>query len=336
MAVDVKEFLISNNIEYVETGSNVAKGNINIKCPFCGNADPSQHMGINLKRGVWGCWRDGRHRGGNFVYLAHILTGLKYSEVSRMFEINYYQEDLSWQWNEAIQFLYGSADMTIKKVQHIRSLLFPKEFRKINNIGITSRFYNYIYGRGFKKHHTARVINDYDLKGCLIGDYKNRIIIPVYLESKLVSWTARHIGDSVLRYKSISNERAAYPIKSSLYNYDKAISGGDILFIVEGPFDVLKIDYFGIPYLCRAVGLFNMNIDGDQLYWLSNLASLFKYCVVLLDRGELGNSLGLYNELKPIFNGNIQTVELSFLEDPGSLTERQFPKLIEQIKNGIL
>jgi len=60
---DFKAFCDAKNIPYVTSGKNVSIGNFNIQCPFCGHADPSEHMGIEVATGYWGCWRESKHRG---------------------------------------------------------------------------------------------------------------------------------------------------------------------------------------------------------------------------------------------------------------------------------
>ena len=71
---DWVEFLQKHNIEYVTQGSNVAHGNVNIKCPMCGPRDPSHHMGIAIDGAGWSCWRNPQHRGRSPVYLVALLA----------------------------------------------------------------------------------------------------------------------------------------------------------------------------------------------------------------------------------------------------------------------
>ena len=61
--LDVLTFLDHNRIPYRTNGPNCAKGHVVIKCPFCGDEDPSEHLGIQLSTGYWGCWRNSSHRG---------------------------------------------------------------------------------------------------------------------------------------------------------------------------------------------------------------------------------------------------------------------------------
>ncbi|KKM00724.1 hypothetical protein LCGC14_1801600, partial [marine sediment metagenome] len=82
--IDIRKLLDGWKIEYATTGSNVAKGNVNVKCPMCGMADKSEHMGIKLSNGIWGCWRNKAHRGSNLAYLLQSLLEISYTEAKRL------------------------------------------------------------------------------------------------------------------------------------------------------------------------------------------------------------------------------------------------------------
>src|SRR5258706_108308 len=61
--MDWRRFLEENNITFVDRGPNTKRGEVSIQCPMCGQDDPSEHLGINLQTGKWGCHRDANHRG---------------------------------------------------------------------------------------------------------------------------------------------------------------------------------------------------------------------------------------------------------------------------------
>jgi hypothetical protein len=65
----IRDLIAGSGIEVLDKGHSVSKGNFNIKCPFCGAADPGHHMGIRLDNGWWGCWRSSDHRGKSPVRL---------------------------------------------------------------------------------------------------------------------------------------------------------------------------------------------------------------------------------------------------------------------------
>src|SRR5271166_3036315 len=74
--IDIETTLRTYGIHFVTAGSNVAAHHINIKCPWCSH-DPSEHLGIDLRTGMWGCWRDPAHRGrslNRLLYKLHIPT----------------------------------------------------------------------------------------------------------------------------------------------------------------------------------------------------------------------------------------------------------------------
>src|SRR5262245_59631880 len=62
---DWPQFLTRNRIPFVTEGKNTPRGSIGIKCPFCGVADPSEHMVIRLSGKGWRCWRDQSHSGSS-------------------------------------------------------------------------------------------------------------------------------------------------------------------------------------------------------------------------------------------------------------------------------
>src|ERR1044071_2686938 len=84
MALDWFQFLRQNNIPYTTTGPNASRGRVNIKCPFCGSADPSEHMGISIRGSGWSCWRNDSHRGVDNARLVAQLLRCSQAEAKRI------------------------------------------------------------------------------------------------------------------------------------------------------------------------------------------------------------------------------------------------------------
>src|SRR3990167_1829573 len=78
MPLDWPSFLKDHNIPFATEGKSVTRGNIAIKCPWCGDDDPSQHLGIHLQHGYWNCWRNQNHRGRKPHRLIMRLIGCDY------------------------------------------------------------------------------------------------------------------------------------------------------------------------------------------------------------------------------------------------------------------
>ena len=70
----------ANNIPWVSRGPNTKRGEVSIKCPWCGEDDPSEHLGISLDKENWGCLRSIRHRGRRPYALVQALLGCSYAQ----------------------------------------------------------------------------------------------------------------------------------------------------------------------------------------------------------------------------------------------------------------
>jgi hypothetical protein len=325
--MNVLNILDRYNIEYVDHGNNVAKGNVNVQCPWCGSEDHSQHLGINLENGMWGCWRNKAHRGRALFKLLAKLTGMSQQEARRATGEGAARAVQRGDMERAVQAL-GSASGDA--VQHIGAsvLHLGSTMRKMSKSDhrvpykIENRFRQYLLrDRGFGKTDIAALVSSYDLHYCVTGDFANRIIIPVYENGKLMTYLGRSIYPAVsLRYRALEKEKSVKQVKDCVYNYDRAMRGGQTLVMVEGAFDTMKVDYYGRPKL-KAVGLFNMNIEDLQMELLYNLRGKFDRYIILLDRGELASSLRLEDTL--YFFRDLKTRFLEQVDDPGDLTPKQ-------------
>ena len=102
----------------------------------------------------------------------------------------------------------------------------------------------YLENRGF---NISILQKKFGIKGGgLAGEWSYRIIIPIFYEGRLVSWTGRSILSKELikelnvpRYKNLSVEASAVNPKDILFNIDNC--RGNSVIMVEGPFDVLKM-----------------------------------------------------------------------------------------------
>lgn len=320
--IDIEKLLNDYNVKFVTGGHNVAKGNINVKCPFCGSADKSEHLGINLSNGFWGCWRSEAHRGSNLAYLLQHLLSVTYREAERLSgkdAISYDPASLDAVAGGMLQ----DTDTKGTDVSNNRSILLPQEFRPLHDAKMASeRFLYYLSGRGFPIKYLENMSRHYKIKYAISGDYANRIILPVSMYGVTVSFTARSIKpNNNLRYLSASNEDSFLSIKSTIYNFDAALSGGDTLFVVEGPFDALKVDWFARDYKCHAVALFNMSMESAQYAMMLDLIPLYKRVVFMLDSGEDSKSNEMAEEFVffkkvEVMGGNVPFGK----PDPGELS----------------
>jgi hypothetical protein len=291
MRFDFENFFNSNNITCVTEGNNVKRGHVNCKCPWCGNDDPSEHMGCDPSSGMYGCWKSSQHRGKNPAKLIQKLLNCTWAEACRITGTTELTpgvgtiEDLERQ----------SSDLTRKEILGgFRIIKYPPEFRDILPMGLTRAAWSHIHiERGFHRRDIADLCQYYKLKYAITGDFKKRIIIP-YLHKGLatIGFQARALGSAALRFITEPGR-----CKETLLNYGHAEEGGKVLVIVEGAFGFLKVDFYGKREGIRAVGTAGTGYTEKQVAAIFKLASKYKYVVCLFDPGAEAEGLTLCSKL---------------------------------------
>jgi len=217
---DVIEYLDDRGIAYRTEGKNVSYGWAEVNCPFCPDGDPSEHLGIKLDTKVISCWRCPTK--GNIRKLIQRLERCSYAQVDRILE----------------QF----QDRTLKHLstrrrrQHTSSIVdlqLPEEASP--NVPALHR--NWLKGRGFEPDDAIHRYNLHSVN--MLGDWRFRLIIPVYQKHRLVTFTSRDVTEMAdSAWRSLSNEDSIVPPKHCLYNID---SVQDTAIVVEGVTDVWRI-----------------------------------------------------------------------------------------------
>ena len=298
---DWRPVLSEHRVPFIERGPNVKRGELNIRCPWCGSADPSFHLGISLETGWYSCWRNRQqHSGKSPVRLLMRLLGLGYEAAREAAGL-----DESYIDPEGFSAMAGrllrppdepeGADLPS------RSLAPDKYFVPITEAPLTRRFWNYLYGRGFDGGDIDSVCADYGLFAARHGQYAWRLVLPYYVAGEMVTWTARAIAPSSARYLDCPIATAITPAKRTLYNHDAAASGGRILVVVEGPLDALKLDAYGRGAGVRAVGLSTNSLTEDQVYLLEEASTGFDRVVIMMDNKTdfgLADSMRMRGQLR--------------------------------------
>lgn len=322
--IDVRKLLDDHGVHYVESGSNVAKGNINIKCPWCGVEDKSEHLGINLRTSAWGCWRSASHRGRKLSRLLVKLLGVSPQEARRLAGEGRHIAVQRGDYDRALLDLSSSPVDSTDAPHSRHAVLDPYMHRLTGRTRSQRRAVKYLVrDRGFPREDIRRLCKRYDLHFAIRGDYANRIVIPVYEDGKLMTYLGRSIYNSAgLRYRALEKEKSVKQVKDCLYNFDNANRRGAILYLVEGAIDVWKVDFYNYSAGVRAIGLFNMNLEPAQLEQLIRLRDLYQSFVILLDSGQVAESFVLESQLSALLPG-LTVQHLHIAGDPGELTPRQ-------------
>lgn len=274
--MDWREFLREHRITFITSGPNVKRGELNIKCPFCGTADPSQHLGLNLDTGWYSCWRNrAQHSGKSPVRLVMALLRVPYARARELCGLGEaYVDPEGFDALAARLLMREGATARPVEVQR-RRLDFDPSFAPIKPTGRTRYVYDYLVDRGFDGCSDAGQDVDvlctlYNLRAGA-GDWNARLILPYIMDGELVTWTGRAIAPSTVRYKDLSIDKSILPPKETLFNHDAMLdTRARVLLVLEGPMDALKADFYGEPYGVRAVALSTNSITEAQSYLLQS------------------------------------------------------------------
>lgn len=197
------------------------KGWSSVCCPFCRNPiDTHFNGGFCDKSLAFNCWRCGKHYWVEALSLVLNMSPFQARKVAETYGI-------------------------IKKDSQDKSVSNDKKELVLPGSEILNHAeYSYLRNRGFNIHYLQK---KYGIRGGgIAGDWSYRIIIPIFFEGKLVSWTGRSILDRetidrlrIPRYKNLSIEQSLVNPKEIMFNCDN--SRGDAVILVEGPFDVLRM-----------------------------------------------------------------------------------------------
>lgn len=329
MAFNWVQFLESHHIHFATSGPNVSRGHIAVHCPFCGTADPSQHMSLNLKHGGWNCWRNDNHSGKSPVYLIQALISCSRERAQAIVGEGVFIPD---DFLGAVRGLVAPQQSTVQ-----RQVSLPDDFKSFGTRKPSARrFERYLLGRDFTQKQIDKMTRRYGLRYCTTGKWKGRIIFPVRFEGQLMTYTGRTVYPDVeLRYKTLSYDPeleefpAVGPISDYLLWYDKLMAnkiGADVLIYCEGPFDALKVNVLGRPYGIAATCFFTSSPSQGQIDLAGDLMSRYKKRYLMLDQGTLATALRTQIGMSTLVH-RVLTLP-KHIKDPGLLTEQSLLDIV--------
>lgn len=296
-AFDWERLLRENRIPFDTHGANIKRGELGIRCPFCGSADPSKHMGLNPETGWWSCWRNrSQHSGKSPLRLIMRLLRVPYAKAREIAGLDASYIDPEGFDAVAARIMGRSPEVIKPSDGDRRFLQTDPRFIPIRDKVRTRKFWNYLYDdrkfTGQDRWGTPdvdRLVEQYGLLAGVHGNWIDRVILPYYQDGKLVTWSGRAISHATIRYRDLEVKESILAPKQTLFNHDCMLEGGKVLVIQEGPFDVLKVDFYGKRFGVRSVGLSTNSIKEDQAFLLQTAVGRFSKILVMLDtKKELG------------------------------------------------
>lgn len=332
MTFSWKTFLQQHRINFVTSGPNTGRNRISIRCPFCGESDPSEHMGLSITRNpYWGCLRNASHRGKSPVRLVRQLLHCSEQEAKRI--VGGAEAPAVAENDLRASLVSLRASMGVKALPSPGDALrLPKEFKPLlGGSPFAEPFLEYLRERGYRDAQIRWLAENYKLHYATKGKFAYRIIIPVYDRyGDLLSWTGRTILPDVQpRYKTLSVSEDPYnpegpiakiPVNGTILGLPVLwrAENARVLVLVEGPFDALKVTAFGAALGVYAACLFGLNVYPAQLAEVQELASKFRQVYLLLDEDASLQRLRLLNALRPARVLPLKMPEGS--DDPGALS----------------
>jgi len=292
---DIFKFLDHYDIPYLEYGKNIGTQWFSLKeCPFCGGG--GNHFGVNIQSKGWSCWICGEK--GTAPKLVMELLKIEYPEAMDIIK----------------EFYDGDLEFIIKETGD--EVIMPSGVIELSKSGgdyLRSRNFNPVYLRDkYKlKQTSSRSLLEHSGQK---SDFRYRIIIPIYMNRKLVSYTGRDYTEkSEIRYKHVFIEACIVPPSSCLYNIDTV---KDKCIIVEGITDVWRLGD-------GTISLQGIKHTKEQIRYI--IDKKLKKVVILFDSGKEEES----TKLAKILSSFIPKVQVAHLPkgDPGELSDMEAVKI---------
>jgi hypothetical protein len=231
---DIKQvisILDSYGVPHWTTGNNVSPGWVNIKCPFCN--DPSNHLGILPETLKISCWRCSKK--GIFYTALREVTGITRAEydilTQEQYKVNFKHNALT----QVKSIMERKKVAIVKEEKVIRRIIMPDASVPITKVTYSPLLHHYLT-KVRKNPISLDTVIKHHCALCTHGPFMNRMIIPVYLERKLIAFQAADLtGKAILKYKTEGD------INSTLYGIDD-IHEHKLIVVTEGILDAWRLD----------------------------------------------------------------------------------------------
>jgi len=326
---DIESYLDEIGIDYKDSGKNIGNGSIGICCPLCG--DDNYHMGINIEKKFYNCWRCGdydENGRGSLFKLIYLLEGLNSKEAFKRI-VGYSVYEADWEDKNVYESLKkieerwkSTENKKLLEINSRKKLIIEGRCKKLEelnpNLLTDNSFLSYIKQRNF----TIDQLNRWGVKAYISGKFTRRLVFPLYSDGKIVNYTGRDVtGNATLRYLHLGNDESIISIKSILYGLDYVEVKQDQLVLVEGVLDAIRV---GKGLAVASMGLV-LSERQKELLFLRNPKKLF----IMFDYNAWIEAEKIKKELG-VFIDNITVVRLPDGKDPADLKKSQLHNIFNE------
>lgn len=281
--MNIVKFFQDYGIKFYTKGKDISHGWIAIPCPFC--TDTGHHLGIPLSGEYGYCWKCG---GKSIEYLVRTLIDVDEYELQIILE----EYD-------------GSSTHKARKAlnNNVEKINLPGgELRDIHT--------EYLRKRNFDPEYIQKM---YKIQGTwLDNEYPYRIIIPIILEGKVVSFQARAIRkNDEPRYKMLAEEKSIISAKKTLYNIDNCKKNS--IIVVEGVTDVWRLGE-------DSCATFGVGSTPEQVQLLRKYKNVF---IVFDPERKAQDRARKLAKLVSAYGNSVEIVDTELDHDPGDMTKEE-------------
>ena len=273
--------MYSHNIPHRPGGPN----EVLVRCPFCGENDPSQHMSISLRGRGWRCLRVQSHKGKSYARLLANMVGCGEAFARDLLgeaaQTLPSEDAFSETWRKQLGLEQTAVPVT--------KLEFPPEFKPLHGLHgrFAEIFWQYLRGRGYSGHEAEWLAKTYKLQYAISGYWAYRLIIPIFSSNGvLLTWTARAVTkDAEIRYLTLNSQQSVESAPNLLLGLDFLWKSPrpEYLVVCEGPFDAMAVTALGNQYGIWGTCLFGVQVSNAQSVILDDLSRKFEHVRLLVD-----------------------------------------------------
>lgn len=299
----------------VDTFDHAGDHDFLINCPFHDDNHPS--LEVHNTKGVFYCF--GCHETGSFIELLSEIENIPLIQAQKIL-LSLDSVDMSI---DEITSMFNELDEEETKLKFYSIMSFHKKFEPLrkNNLGM-----NYVLNRNIDKY----TIKSFDLRWADTTNYKwkGRVIIPVYTEQgKLLTFagrtTLKNLRPKTRKVKGRSPRRYLYGLYELLRRYPN-VAKFPYLILVEGEFDAMYLQQFGIPAVST---MGTMGLTGEQVFLIKKFSNL---AVVSYDGDDAGRraqerAIDKLKQFMPVVS-----IDLPEGFDPNELSEQKVMKYYKE------
>lgn len=248
-------------------------------CPACidriGSESVSPKLGVNLAKGMGGCFRC-EYGFRSFHALFRYINGgtLRIEEIALLRDFRRIQpgERLSKEVERLLNPVVQGVKLKPRPLPPYHRVIADDPKHPSVQPGI-----KYLRERGVAEE----LWEEHQIGYCWTGPYQKRLIFPVIQFDEVVYWTNRYCGDHPLKSKNPPNTEGFYRRAECLLGYDRC-RGVERIALVEGPFDMMAFEH--------ALGAMGKHLSHQHLRLIDQLVEEGLVEVVIASDDDAGQA----------------------------------------------